>query len=158
EDKLDTATCGVLSEERYLDTDMRFSSNYGNGENDDQIDITNNSHYITSVFSTGLLTICSTNEDINIVQDDKAPGGQTLAEKIGDNKAFLLVVDTGATLYGGGSAPARRVRLPWGGSSFDIDNLNSNGETLMKRAIEWAAGGAIGSTQSTITIATWEEL
>jgi hypothetical protein len=30
--------------------------------------------------------------------------------------------------------------LPWGGTSFDINALTENGEVLLRRSIEWAAG------------------
>jgi hypothetical protein len=34
--------------------------------------------------------------------------------------------------------------LPWGGNDFDLNNLNSDGRTLMRRALDWAAGTGSG--------------
>ena len=53
---------------------------------------------------------------------------------------MLDVIDQGAALYGGGTAAGRRVKLPWGGNDFDINSLTADGQTIMKRAIEWARG------------------
>ncbi|NNM26357.1 MAG: type II secretion system protein [Phycisphaerales bacterium] len=36
-------------------------------------------------------------------------------------------------------AAGRRVAMPWGGNSFDINALTDDGRTLVRRAIEWAA-------------------
>jgi hypothetical protein len=51
----------------------------------------------------------------------------------------LAVIDIGGELAGGDTAAGRRVQLPWGDSTFGFTALNSDGKTIMRRAIEWAA-------------------
>ena len=40
----------------------------------------------------------------------------------------------------GDIAAGRRVVLPWGEVNFNIADLNTDGETLMRRSLEWASG------------------
>jgi hypothetical protein len=68
-----------------------------------------------------------------------AAGLQNLA--ISGSNSALDILESGALLWGGGTAAGRRVKLPWaGGTNFDVNALNADGRTLLKRAIEWGAG------------------
>jgi len=40
----------------------------------------------------------------------------------------------------GRTAAGHRVLLPWGGNNFDVNHLNADGLTILRRAIEWGAG------------------
>ena len=51
----------------------------------------------------------------------------------------LLAIEVDGQLDGGGTAMGRRVKLPWGGTDFDFNALNSDGLELMRRSIVWAA-------------------
>ncbi len=128
---------GVVYEEDNLDDDLKLAEEDGDDFSASAIDITDNSHYITSPFSTGSLTVLTTSEDMAYLSGTKASGRQTLAEKLSSSNEVLVVVEAGATLYGGGSAAARRVRMPW--HNVDLDDLTNDGKTLLKRSIEWAA-------------------
>jgi prepilin-type N-terminal cleavage/methylation domain-containing protein len=108
----------------------------------DEIDIIDSSHYITSPFSTGLLTYLSSMQNVTILIFGQAPGLTTLANvnDVGIKWVpALAVIDIGGELVGGDAAEGRRVQLPWGGSDFSFSALNNDGKTIMKRAIEWAA-------------------
>jgi type II secretory pathway pseudopilin PulG len=108
----------------------------------DEIDIINNSHYITSPFSMGLLTYLSSIQPVTQIDWGQAPGLTTLAKvfDVGPKwEPALAVIDIGGELAGGGTAAGRRVQLPWGANDFSFDALNNDGKTIMKRAIEWAA-------------------
>jgi hypothetical protein len=114
----------------------------------DEIKIIDNSHYITSPFSNALLTYLSSLQPVTKINTGFAPGLNTLAEMYnvgGIWKPALAVIDLGGELSGGGTAAGRRVQLPWGTESFDINALNADGQTIMKRAIEWAAGQEEGA-------------
>jgi len=52
-------------------------------------------------------------------------------------------MEAGTTNYDGDTVPGRRVVLPWGSSSFSINSLNANGQTILQRSLNWA-----GSTWS----------
>lgn len=54
---------------------------------------------------------------------------------------FLSVVEEGAALMGGGSAPARRVMFGLKGTTFR--SLTEEGRTLFGQAIDWAAAGSL---------------
>jgi hypothetical protein len=70
----------------------------------------------------------------------KAGGLEVLGEfNHSGSRPGLSVIDTGGTLYGGGTAVGRRIQMPWGHAGFDINALNANGLILMERAIAWAA-------------------
>ena len=57
---------------------------------------------------------------------------------------MLAALDIGDSLYNGGNAAGRRVWLPWGGDTFQFSFLNSDGLTIMRKAIQWAGGGSSG--------------
>ena len=143
--KLKDASIGVVCEEAALNDDFGISSGRA-WFFDDQINITDNSHAITSPFSTGLLTITSFTTELASRRGTLAGGLTVLAERTSNTESTLDVIDTGGALYGGGNAAGRRIFLPWGGSGFDYSLLTADGLTIMQRALEWALqdGSLIG--------------
>jgi hypothetical protein len=142
--KLRGATIGVVNAESALENEFGFSSDYTTFT-DSAIDITDNTHYITSPFSTGSLTITSSAQPFHYVSGTIASGLQVLAEQPATTNGTLVAIDTGGALFDSGTAAGRRVYLPWGGNAFDINSLNANGQLLMRKAIEWATTGAGGA-------------
>lgn len=139
--KLRNAPIGVISEERYLDVELGFSSRDGTGTSQRNIRITDNSHDITSSFSTGSLRIVSGWEPLIYMSGAAAPDGQTLAT-IGGDPALFVVEAGGAlanTYDGNATAAGRRVRLPFGDTDFNFSRLRTNGRTLLENALSWAA-------------------
>ena len=150
--KLYAAPIGVVNEEQT--PDFGLCSGFLT-KNRDEIDIIDNTHYITSPYSTGLLTFLTGSDSATLMNSGLAPDLITLGEMLNVGSqwaAGLAVVDTGATLAGGGTAAGRRVQLPWG-DGFDINLLNDAGKDIMKRSIEWAAYADIVSTAP---IAHWK--
>ena len=142
--KLLEASIGVLSDEPYLNDAFKVSSSNGSGTTSTQIDIVNNTHYITSTLSTGLLTITSVSQENTRITGTLAAGLTTLAEQPSGSTPTLAVLDFGDTLYGSGTAAGRRVMLPWGrndSGNFNFDNLTPDALTIMQRSLEWAIGG-----------------
>ena len=151
-DKLRNAPTGIVVEEQYLHEEFGFSANRSR-KLQTQIDVTDNSHYITSEFPLGLVTIYTSDQMSSMVIN---PGAsvQILAElnNVGPNwDPTLATIDTGDEMYGGGAAPARRVKVPF--EVIDVSALNTNGQTIMRRAIEWATGTGDSSTGP---IAHWQ--
>jgi hypothetical protein len=137
--KLRETTIGVVIEK--IMSDFGIATGWG-FKSSDEIKIIDNSHYITSPFDLGLLTFVSSLQPITKIDGGIAPGSITLAEmfNIGSIwKPALAIVDTGGELAVSGTAAGRRVQLPWGDDTFDFNALNPDGQTIMKRAIEWAA-------------------
>lgn len=144
--KLKSAPIGVVIEK--MMSQFGIAEGYINRDRD-EIDIIDNSHYITSAFSTGLLTYLSSVQLVTQIGWGQAPGLTTLANVFDVGVKWepaLAVIDIGGELAGGGTAAGRRVQLPWGDTDFDFNALNSDGQTIMKRAIEWAAAVEGGSS------------
>ena len=135
--KLRNATIGVVNEETALNDEFGISSTRS-GYSGTDIEIVDTTHYITSVFTAGSLTIASSATGLDRLDGTLAPDLDPLAQTSGN--AELATIETGGQLYDTGNAAGRRVKLPWGTNDFDINLLNADGETLMRRAIEWGAG------------------
>jgi Concanavalin A-like lectin/glucanases superfamily len=139
--KLRGATIGVVNEEKGLMDEFGFSSSSGTFTSD-SIEIDNVSHYITQTFTVGdHLTILTSSSALIRSLGSTGGGVTTLATRTTDSDKVLTVLDTGGAMYGGGNAPGRRVQLPWGDDAFDFSLLATDGQTIMKRSLEWAAAG-----------------
>jgi len=133
---------GIVDDECWLWDAMEYgSTGDGNGYWGTYINITDNSHYITSPFSTGNLTVYTTDGNLNNLPSSLASGGQLLGQTPA-SEPTLFAFDTGADLDAG-TAANRRV----GFSSFDSDpaNWTANFETLLQRSLNWAAGCGAGT-------------
>ena len=137
--KLRPATIGVVNEEKVLTDEYGISSSQGDFFAA-TLRITDNSHYITSSFNVGSLQFLAAPSALHSARGTMAGGAQVLAAQPSSDRAALVVIAAGDALLGDGVAAGRRVHLPWGNNAFDVNLLNANGETLMRRAIEWAAG------------------
>jgi len=137
--KLKDASIGVVCEENALMDDFGVSSGRSWYFGFSQINITDNTHDITSPFSTGSLTITSFTTELTTRRGTLAGGLTVLAERTSNSDSTLDVIETGGALYGGGNAAGHRVFLPWGGSSFDFSLLTADGLTIMQRALAWAS-------------------
>jgi hypothetical protein len=102
------------------------------------IEIIDNSHYVTAPFDVGQLQVATSNIRLHANQTNVASGANRLGEHIGTNNYAVLTVEAGADLLNSNTAPGRRVKLPWTGSTAQ---LNSNGRLLTRRALEWASAG-----------------
>ena len=136
--KLSDARIGVINEEKVFTDEYGFSSSSSSYVSD-SIDVVDNTHYITSSFLTGVLVICNSAEPLHTATGTLGASASAIAEQPASSGACLVVIEAGGILYGGGVAAGRRVHLPWGNDSFDINELNANGQTIMERAIDWAA-------------------
>jgi len=136
--KLTSATIGIVIEEGAMRDEFGIAS-FGVSLTSTTITISSNAHFILSPFSTGSLTIRTAGVGALVINGTLAPGLQSWATISGSNA--LVTLETGATLYVGGTAAGRRVLLPWGNTGFfAFSSLNDNGKTIMKRAVQWAAG------------------
>ncbi len=94
-------------------------------------------HYITRTLTPGVVNVLTANDNLlehrGTISDDVS----ILAKKSGDTEPTLLAVDNGGELDGH-PAKGRRVALPWGKSDFSIVSLNSSGQLLLRRSLDWA--------------------
>ena len=155
--KLTNVCIGVVNDEEALADELGIASGNANYTTS-TIDITNTSHFITSPFSSGSLTITTSAQSLNIVSGTIAAGAQFLAEQPATANGTLVVIEVGGTLTSppGGTAAGRRVYLPWGDGTFDINALNTDGKLLMRRAIEWGTAGGACASNNSVTSAVAE--
>jgi len=90
--KLANALIGVVTEQPELTDEFGFSSTAAT-YTDDQIDIIDSAHDITSSFSTGLLTVTSSDQPLQTATGTMALGATTLAERPASSDASLLTLD-----------------------------------------------------------------
>ena len=135
--KLSNAAIGIVNEANQLHQELGLQNGGSSTTTGSEVDIVDNTHYITEVFPAGVLTITNNNQSLN-----RSPGNLGEAIILANTiEPGLAVIETGSTLKGiGGIAAGRRAFLPWGGLGFDFSTLNSDGQIIMQRAIEWAAG------------------
>jgi hypothetical protein len=141
--KLRQAVIGVVNEQGYLVDEFGFSGNREWPTPTTTLDLTDNTHYITFPFVVGDLVIASAAAEVISMGGTKAPGLQVLGMFPPVGQPGLGTIETGDGLYGGGTAMNRRVQLPWGRIGFDINSLADAGRTIMRRAIDWAAGAEL---------------
>ena len=90
--KLANALIGVVTEQPDLTDEFGFSST-ADSYTDDQIDIVDNTHEITSSFLTGLLTVATSNQPLATATGTVASGATTLAERPVSSNAALLTLE-----------------------------------------------------------------
>lgn len=137
--KLKATTRGVVNDEQALTDEFGISSSSGS-YTDDEVDITDNAHYITESFATGVLAVCDSDQPLHVATGTLGGGAVVLGEQPSSANAALLAMEIGGALDGGGTAMGRRVHLPWGSSGFDIGSLTPSGQNLLKRSLKWAWG------------------
>ena len=147
--KLVNAPIGVVTEEDNLSDEFGMSAGIA-WETGTQVEINDNTHYITSPFPTGLLTILTSAESMAYVTGAQSPDLGKLASSVSGFNVVTL--DAGAATYSGGFAAGRRVQLPWGNNNFDLNHLNTDGRTLLQRALEWGAGASLAAPQTILFV------
>jgi hypothetical protein len=153
--KLSDATIGVVIEEHQSWGDFGLCSDRaGTGSTD--VEIADNSHYVTEPFPTGSLTILTSPADIMHCVGTLAPGALPLIKSATANPG-LITLDAGALRLDAQPSAGRRITTAWGGN-WDPSRLNSDGEQLLRRSLEWASGeGDGGSGGGGPTGVTFEE-
>jgi len=102
--------------------------------------LTNSSatHYISEPFAGADINVFSSVLSMPVPSGTLAPDLDSVAQAGGYHA--LATLDTGATRWDGNPAPARRAFLPY--ANAETSQLTTDGETIMKRALEWVAGAA----------------
>lgn len=133
--KLVNFTIGVVNEESSLSDEFGMSASMTTFSGT-QINIINTTHYITSTFVAGTLTIFSSSQPVRYLSGTLG-GITTLGRQISTTNPTLAVVERGDTLTPSGTAAGRRVYLPFGNTGYDVNTLTTDGQTIMRRSIEW---------------------
>lgn len=167
--KLTTTVLGIVNEESLLSDELGISAsmNTFNGQN---MNLVNTTHYITSGLPSGLSDLFSGPQPWRTLSGSLG-GFTVLGQRNGTGDPMLVVMEPGATLTPSGTAAGRRVYLPWGNAGMNINQLNTTGQTIMRRSIEWAllpishwkldetsgttAADWVGGRNGTLSGATW---
>ncbi len=136
------APIGVMSEHPLQVDELGLCSSSTTTTSSATVTITNNTHYVTSVFPTGSFSLGSSVYNVGRMGGTTAPGAIVLATVAGSNSA--IAIEAGGTLantYNANSvALARRVQFPLPVSINDRSTFAGNTLTLGRRMLEWAAG------------------
>jgi len=137
-DKLNATEKGVVNEEGEENDNLGTSGSYVISVGR-QLEVVDNSHYITALFPSGVIPIYTADMEGLQAAGALAVDLQTLGHFAGS--PGLAVVEKGGVLSDGSSVAAgRRVMLPIGRHNrFNWKYLNNNGHLLVQRAIQWAA-------------------
>jgi hypothetical protein len=134
--KVTGVTKGVVNEINGKLDNFGFSSGTSTYALSDRFTKTDAGHYISEPFGGDWATVFTTGQSMPIPSGTLAPDLQNVGEVSG--LAGLVTLAAGATRWDGNPAPARRVHLPY--MNADSTELTADGETIMERAIRWAAG------------------
>ncbi|WP_158261018.1 MULTISPECIES: LamG domain-containing protein [Pirellulaceae] len=132
--KLRLAPYGVVNEETHLDDEFGFSDTVGSERSATQIYVIDGGYNVTIVSSTQPLTQMGGN---------LAPGLVVVGRTSSSGAVTVATLEKGAalanTLISNSTAAGRRVRLPFGGNSFQWSSLNSTGQYIVQQALIFAA-------------------
>ena len=140
--KLSATEMGVVFEDGDLFSPLGLSTSQ-TSYTGSAISIVDNTHYITSPFGIGDLTIATTTGQAEVANGTIVGGLRPLAWWPGTEKRVLAALDTGQLLSSGSPAPGRRAALPFAG--FEADELTANGQQILRRALEWSAQSSSGT-------------
>jgi hypothetical protein len=117
----------------------------------DSINIDDNSHYITNLFSTGNLTIFSATNTLYSLSSATlyARTGVSLAST-GASSPTLYAFESGASLEYGVTAPNRRVGAHFSHNTNPA-NWNDNLKIILQRSLEWASCGSNAAPNISLT-------
>jgi hypothetical protein len=135
--KLLSKPLGVVTDEPALIDDFQLAmSMASSGAN--PFSVASNAHYITSPFTVGSRPLFTTGTTSLEPVGTLAREAVFLGTFTNSAKA-IVTIEAGGILVDNSKAAGRRVFLPWAASTA-FANLNSDGLTIFKRSVEWAAG------------------
>lgn len=138
--KYRTVAKGVLLIDRGVVDNLSFGSADGTAATAWlNMNIVNTAHPITAGFSTGNINILDETRQMTIVtKSTLGAGATTLAEQPGvSTQSMLFCYETGGSMDGGYSAPARRVFIPL--HSYAEDLLVDGITLFLDRVLDWLA-------------------
>ena len=127
---------GFLSYEGYIADDFDMATGMETVEAQTTINIVDNTHYVTSPYSTGNLVVSSS--DVYCYATGWANDVNDLAQIVGEaTQAIILEIDKDENGVSGSPVPERRVF--YGVASHDVGNdlWNAAGWNIFDRAFKW---------------------
>jgi hypothetical protein len=156
QNKLGNPPIGIVLEEGYLHDAVGLSSGNARSYAADSVYFADNLHPITRGFSLGHVRLTDERGGFRRNQTDIADDARLLATETAtgvtlapgdqpdvsaDATPTLLLLEAGDADIDGHTVHGRRVGLPISEDNLDPELLTAEGAVLLRRAIEWAAGG-----------------
>jgi len=149
--KVESSTVGIVNENALMLDNFGFSSGV-QFISSSTVRTSDVAHYITSDYTAGsTVTILTSSLSLPIPSSILAPGLGGLTGVFGDGKSAkpaLVTLDTSAERYDSTLSAGRRVHLPY--TPAEVGDMATDGQTLMRRSIEWAAGAGDDSPGESI--------
>ncbi|MCF6193674.1 MAG: DUF5050 domain-containing protein, partial [Kangiellaceae bacterium] len=138
-DKLTNTNVGIVSESENTLDEFGIASATPNNVNSDQFSNSNAGHYITAPFSGNNIVHFTTNLTMFVVTGILALDLKSVTS-YGSAPPIIAVpsLDSGARRWDNTLSSGRRVFLPYGNAN--AIQLTTDGETLLRRSLEWASG------------------
>jgi hypothetical protein len=134
--KLTPTEKGVVNELGGLFSSLGFSSGSATSSGT-TMDIVDDTHDITAEFWLGRFTLVDSAQPLTSSQGDLAPGINVLSE-LTAGYPMLAYLERGDAMVWSGNAAGRRVKMPWGGTDFDFNELTMNARIIFREALVWA--------------------
>lgn len=96
-------------------------------------------HYVTSDFSSGSNVVVLSNNGTLYRLAENVTSGITELANLGSEPS-LVSLDAGVEDFNGRTVAGRRVQIPWGVVGQSPSSLTADGQLVLQRALEWAAG------------------
>lgn len=156
---INSLTRGVVTADSSSYTAVGIAAS-GQNYSQKSLNITNNSHEITSIWATGNISLITSNDQLVYAGAPLASGATVLGDLsvlIVLNGPSLIVLDYGNTTSQGTPATSRRVKLPWA-DGVSVSELTDEAKILLQRSLTWAAAPrVISCVKVTLQIGTNSE-
>jgi len=148
-DKLTGSTTNIVSEFPGKLDNFGFCDNTSKVVNTANFPYSDASHYISSPFSGNQIDVFTLSLNMSAPSGNLAADLQNVAGTT--NNVALAALEIGAVRYDSTLSPGRRVHLPF--AAAETTQLTADGQTIMQRAIEWAASD---NTEVLGAVAHWK--
>jgi hypothetical protein len=138
--KLKSTSKGVILEELRAAEAFELTGEQSAQYTSNSIKIADNTHYITSTFNSGPLSIATTSVPLQKLDSDIAAGMKVYGKTETGSSVTLAIADTGALLDDNTQSEGPRICVPWGGDGINPANLSADGLTLWRRSLDWITG------------------
>ncbi|MEQ9461582.1 MAG: LamG domain-containing protein [Phycisphaeraceae bacterium] len=137
--KLNDITLGLVTESLGLSDNVGLASTGSTTRSGDSITVVDAAHPVVDGLGLGEIEITNGSSSLAAHTVSDTSDAEVVATAGSDGA--LLVLETAGIRDDSSVTPARRVVLPWGGSSFDFANLNDAGRDLLVNSLMWSASG-----------------
>ena len=131
---------GIVNAQTALSSQFGFSSDV-EATVQSTLDIADDQHYMASDYTQDDTIQVLTNAGVMYELGDTYTTAVSVIGKLEDaDERALVALESGVQDFNGRTVPGRRVQVPWGMPGQAPGDLTADGQLLLQRALEWAAG------------------